>query len=170
MGGTEARTLQAAGAMRVCAIGAFLCFTAVCCAKPATSVHDVREDALRRAQVWTEPATRIEDARLDETVPGPDGFAADAVVTCRFKAGGIAGSSAKFDCLLDDGHTVKVKYGRANPEVYSVMRISTRRSSNGLQRDVNSRRRRPEAGRGRSCARSMRRRAAPVAPRLTRSV
>ena len=80
------------------------------------AAHD---DALRRARVWEEPATPIEEAQLDRNPEGAHAFAADEVVECRFKPGGIAGSTPKFDCELHSGEIVKVKYGRSNPEVYT---------------------------------------------------
>ncbi|MCU1383462.1 MAG: hypothetical protein JWL71_2159 [Acidobacteria bacterium] len=80
------------------------------------ALHD---EAMRRAQVWLEPATPIENAQLDRNPEAADGFAADAVVECTFKPGGIGGTTPKFDCELADGNTVKVKYGRSNPEVYT---------------------------------------------------
>jgi len=86
---------------------------------PAASFAAVHDEALRRAQVWIEPATPIPDARPGENPPGADTFATDAMVSCRFRPGGIAGSTPKFDCELEDGEKVKVKYGRDNPEVYA---------------------------------------------------
>ena len=78
------------------------------------AVHD---EALRRAQVWQEPAIPIEEAKLGRN-PGEE-FAAGATVECTFKPGPIAGTTPKFDCDLGDGDRVKVKYGRPNPEVYT---------------------------------------------------
>ena len=80
------------------------------------AIHD---DALRRAQVWQEPDTPIEEAKLDRNPDGANGFATDEVVECAFRPGGIAGSTPKFDCELAGGEVVKVKYGRANAEVYT---------------------------------------------------
>jgi hypothetical protein len=80
------------------------------------AAHD---QALRRAQVWIEPATPIESAKLGENPAGADSFGRDATVDCRFKPGGVAGSTPKFDCELPGGEKVKVKYGASNPEVYT---------------------------------------------------
>jgi hypothetical protein len=80
------------------------------------TVHD---RALRRAQVWTGSAVPIESAKLGDNPPGPGAFARDAVVECRFKPGGISGSTPKFECELPSGEKVKIKYGGANPEVYT---------------------------------------------------
>ena len=84
-----------------------------------TAFAAIHDEAMRRAQVWEEPAIRIEDAKLDRNPDSPHGFAADEVVECRFEPGGIAGTTPKFDCALPDGESVKVKYGRSNPEVYT---------------------------------------------------
>jgi hypothetical protein len=80
------------------------------------AAHDA---ALRRAQVWLEPATPIEQASLGTNPGGDNGFAAGEVVACRFKPGGVSGTTPKFDCELPGGETVKVKYGRGNAEVYT---------------------------------------------------
>ena len=80
------------------------------------AAHD---DALRRARVWEEPAIPIEQAKLDRNPEGAHSFATDEVVECRFKPGGIAGSTPKFECELAGGEHVKIKYGRSNPEVYT---------------------------------------------------
>ena len=84
-------------------------------ADPA-AVHD---EVLRRAQVWVEPSTPIEKAKLGENPPGHGAFAADQVVDCRFKPGGVSGTTPKFDCELPGGEKIKVKYGASNPEVYT---------------------------------------------------
>ena len=88
-------------------------------ARNDTAYALAHDDALRRAQVWFEPATAAEKAKLGENPDGPDTFAPDQVVNCRFKPGGVSGSTPKFDCQLDSGEKVKVKYGRDNAEVYS---------------------------------------------------
>lgn len=85
-------------------------------------VHDA---ALRRARVWLTPATSIETARLGENPAGPDSFSPGAIVSCRFKPGGVAGSTPKFDCELPGGEKVKVKYGSDNAEVYTEV-LATR--------------------------------------------
>jgi hypothetical protein len=67
---------------------------------------ELRDDALRRAQ--TRIALPLSPA-IDLDVEEPP-------LTCRFIARQPSGTSAKFDCVLDGGEIVKVKYGR-NPEV-----------------------------------------------------
>jgi hypothetical protein len=71
-----------------------------------TALH---AEVLRRAHVWEEPATPIEDAKLDRNPDGHGSFAVDDVVECTFKLGGISGSTPKFECELADGEHVKVK-------------------------------------------------------------
>src|SRR6185436_17953152 len=59
-----------------------------------------------------------------ENPPGDGSFPPDAVVACRFRPGAVSGSTPKFDCELPDGGKVKVKYGRANPEVFTEVAAS----------------------------------------------
>ncbi len=67
---------------------------------------EIRDDALRRAAVFvTRPSTPVLDLN---TLEPP--------VRCRFIARYPSGTSAKFDCVLEGGEIIKVKYGR-NPEV-----------------------------------------------------
>ena len=49
----------------------------------------------------------------------------NAVVPCRFKPAGVGGSTPKFDCELESGEKVRVKYGRDNAEVFAEV-IATR--------------------------------------------
>jgi hypothetical protein len=86
---------------------------------PEGAFQAIHDDAMRRAQVWEAPETPIEEAKLDRNPAGKGAFSPDEIVECRFKPGGVAGSTPKFDCELPTGETVKVKYGRANPEVYT---------------------------------------------------
>lgn len=67
--------------------------------------RDVRDDAFRRAAVRLDPA----DAVMFEALP-------EGVLPCRFVRDAPSGTSAKFDCVLEGGQLVKVKYGR-NPEI-----------------------------------------------------
>jgi hypothetical protein len=85
----------------------------------ASSFVVAHEEAMRRAQVWAEPATPIDKARPGENPGGAHRFGRDEAVRCQFRPGGIAGNTPKFDCQLESGEKVKVKYGRSNPEVYT---------------------------------------------------
>jgi hypothetical protein len=86
---------------------------------------DAREQALRRAQVWNEPVVPIGSARLADNPAGSEPFSVEAVVPCRFKPAGVGGSTPKFDCELESGEKVRVKYGRGNAEVFAEV-IATR--------------------------------------------
>lgn len=70
-----------------------------------------RQDALRRAVFQTD------DAVDTGSEPLASGFAAGGVPSCRFVPAPVSGTSAKFDCVIDGGEIVKVKYGR-NPEIH----------------------------------------------------
>src|SRR5688572_2096153 len=93
-----------------------------------TAEHD---EALRRAQVWFEPAMPIEEARLGENPTGPRGpgdedtFSPDEEVVCSFKPDFVSGSTPKFDCERPNGKKIKVKYGRNNAEIYAEV-VATR--------------------------------------------
>ena len=80
------------------------------------AAHDA---ALRRARVWSEPDTPIERAKLGDNPEGPEALAPNKAVSCFFRPGGVSGSTPKFDCELESGVKVKVKYGRENAEVYA---------------------------------------------------
>jgi hypothetical protein len=53
--------------------------------------------------VYVEPTTPIDAAKLGENPGGEDSFTPDELVPCRFKPGGVSGSTPKFDCALDGG-------------------------------------------------------------------
>src|SRR5689334_9686012 len=59
----------------------------------------IRQDALSRAGVRT-PGSPV------------DGQPRDEALTCRYLADEPSGTSPKFNCVLDGGEIVKVKYGR----------------------------------------------------------
>jgi hypothetical protein len=64
---------------------------------------------IQRAQVWKPVAVPEMDLRL-----GPQGkgaLAPNASVTCDYVEGELEGAQPKFDCKLEDGSVVKVKYG-----------------------------------------------------------
>src|SRR5256885_7659052 len=84
--------------------------------EPSTAEH---QQAMRRAQVWLEPAVPIEQAKPGENPPGPDSFSPDEAVVCSFKPAYMGGSTPKFDCELPNGDKIKVKYGRDNAEIYA---------------------------------------------------
>ncbi len=65
-----------------------------------------RRQALSRARVWPRSRSALEPpsfrvATLDD-------------VSCRFLVTRVGGTTPKFDCALDDGETLRVKYGNAS--------------------------------------------------------
>ena len=85
--------------------------------------------------MWAEPGTPIEEAKLGENPAGRDSFTTDQVVDCKFKPGGVAGSTPKFDCELRGGEKVKVKYGAGNAEVYTEVAASRLLAALGFPTD-----------------------------------
>jgi hypothetical protein len=63
----------------------------------------VRRDALARARVWRDSSPAFAD--------GP--FRASTVdeISCRFIVTHLGGTTPKFDCVLESGETIRVKYG-----------------------------------------------------------
>jgi hypothetical protein len=78
---------------------------------PGADAAAMREDALRRAQVWREPAVPIEQADLSGPAPEERPLDTSAVV-CKFVPRPHSGTTAKFDCILPGGEVIKVKYAR----------------------------------------------------------
>jgi hypothetical protein len=85
---------------------------------PATPLHakELRDDALRRAQVWRGSDLAAFD--FSANPPDPSDALSGSVVSCRFLSEPVSGTTPKFNCVLADGEVVKVKYGR-NPEIQS---------------------------------------------------
>lgn len=70
---------------------------------------DQRIELLSRAQVWRTPKVPIAKAS----------FAGDATIaslTCKFKVTELGGTTPKFDCDLEDGQEIRIKYGKG-PEI-----------------------------------------------------
>jgi hypothetical protein len=101
----------------------------------ADDLERVRAGALRRAKVWRPPAAPIGSADLSRNPGGPDGFAATDVVPCRFVLKSSEGRSPKFQCVLDGGEVVKVKYGRNNPETFGEVAATRLVSALGFGAD-----------------------------------
>lgn len=66
-----------------------------------------RTELLRRAQVWRPPQTPIDRAVFD-------GVNRDEV-SCRFEVDDLGGTTPKFDCVLESGEEIRIKYG-SGPE------------------------------------------------------
>jgi hypothetical protein len=82
--------------------------------KPATMSVSASErlEALARVQVWRAPSVPISKARLAKDPAQPD------FISCRFKITELGGTAPKFDCVLDGGEQIRVKYGHT-AEIHS---------------------------------------------------
>ena len=103
---------------RVALAAALLCLVTPIVSAGATP----RTDALQRARVWTAVAVERMDLRA-----GPDDprrFPFLATVACQYENKPLRGHSLKFACSLADGHSVKVKVGDTNGEVFAEVAAS----------------------------------------------
>jgi hypothetical protein len=106
---------------------------------PVTPAHAaaIRQDAFRRAAVRVpgpvRPSTR---SGRPEPVEGrgSGGPSNDDSLTCRYLADEPSGTSPKFNCVLDGGEIVKVKYGR-NSEIHAEAAATTLLSLLGYPAD-----------------------------------
>jgi hypothetical protein len=64
-----------------------------------------RADAMARAQVWRQPETPVSRVRF-----GAD-RAAPSNIECRFRLTDLGGTTPKFNCLLESGKELRIKYG-----------------------------------------------------------
>lgn len=71
---------------------------------------------IRRAHVWVAADVAAMDIR---TGPGQHEFAPNALVQCDFSPKEFGGRTPKFGCAIGSGDVRKVRYGRANGEVYA---------------------------------------------------
>lgn len=79
--------------------------------------NEERADALARAAVWQMPKVEITKANLGMPSDQPQSIA------CKFILDAPNGTAPKFDCTLDSGERVRVKYGRT-PEIPSEVAAS----------------------------------------------
>jgi hypothetical protein len=77
---------------------------------------------IQRARIWT-PVT-VPEMDIRRGPQGKGSFPPDAAVTCDYVETKLEGASPKFDCRLDDGSVVKVKYGSGGEVLGEV--LSTR--------------------------------------------
>lgn len=82
-----------------------------------------RSSVLVRSQVWR--PTNVASLNLRRGPQGPGAFPFLARVTCRYDDKALSGHSPKFACVIGKGDDVKVKFGRANGEVYGEV-LATR--------------------------------------------
>jgi hypothetical protein len=64
-----------------------------------------RDDALARARIWAPPRVPVAAAYFGTDPSHP------LELTCRFKVSELGGTTRKFDCQLENGETIRVKYG-----------------------------------------------------------
>jgi hypothetical protein len=74
--------------------------------------EEERLDAISRATVWQRPAAPIGKARMDSDPSQPKSL------ECIFAVTEVGGTAPKFDCHLETGERIRVKYGRS-PEIPS---------------------------------------------------
>ena len=79
--------------------------------------QEERADALARAAIWQQPGVEISKANLGPPTDQPPSIA------CKFILDAPNGTSPKFDCTLDSGERIRVKYGRT-PEIPSEVAAS----------------------------------------------
>jgi hypothetical protein len=83
----------------------------------AEDTDRLRAEAIARADVWMPTDVATMDIRTGPV--RPDAFPFLATVTCEYLPKRLSGASPKFACRLGDEDELKVKYGRANAEVYA---------------------------------------------------
>jgi hypothetical protein len=69
-----------------------------------TVSRDERLDAIARAQVWREPERGAAGSHLSSTAVVDE-------LSCRFILKRLSGTTPKFNCVLDTGEEVRIKYG-----------------------------------------------------------
>lgn len=117
---------------------------AACREKPSKPAHDVedgmlspavRDAALARARVWSEPRTPIASFDFRANPPGPGSFEPTADVECTFKQKKVGGTTPKFYCTMANGETLKVKYGEPNGEIPAEVAATRLLSALGFPTD-----------------------------------
>ena len=64
-----------------------------------------RAEAIARAQIWREPRTSLSRVRFGASAGMPSSL------ECQFRFTDLGGTTPKFDCVLDSGKELRVKYG-----------------------------------------------------------
>jgi hypothetical protein len=108
---------------RVASAATFLiCLLIVHASTRASADSTGRADALRRARIWT--AVAVERMDLKAGPADPRGFPFLATVACQYENTKLRGHSLKFACAIAPGHSVKVKVGASNGEVFAEVAAS----------------------------------------------
>ena len=95
----------------------------------------LRDEALASAKVCRPPAIAIRDANLATNSGGTDRFDDFGEVVCRFSLTAVNGTTPKFNCVLTSGELLKIKYGRANPELHAEVAASRLLTALGFMAD-----------------------------------
>jgi hypothetical protein len=80
---------------------------------PSGGEHTVRAAAMRAADVRIAGPGTNASPDFSANPPDPTGLLSRDPVTCRFVPRNLAGTTPKFDCVLEGGEVVRVKYGRS---------------------------------------------------------
>jgi hypothetical protein len=72
--------------------------------------EEQRQDALSRAQIWRQPPVPIREAYFGADANRPTNL------TCKFTMSELGGTTPKFDCTLESGEQIRIKYGKG-PEI-----------------------------------------------------
>jgi len=70
-----------------------------------------RDDALARARVFVQSPPDIPSLDLRTSPRDARPFAPDQLIECTYVPKAIKGTTPKFDCALQDGEVIKIKYG-----------------------------------------------------------
>ena len=90
-----------------------------------------RRDAIERAGVRLRNPEAVLFERFSQPNPGPT---SEGPLVCRFLSDEPTGTSAKFNCVLDGGDVIKVKYNR-NSEIHAETAASTLLDALGFAAD-----------------------------------
>jgi hypothetical protein len=74
--------------------------------KKAIVSAEERDKLLSAAQLWRAPSTPIEQVSFAADPQAPD------EIRCRFTVSELGGTTPKFDCTLEHGEPIRVKYGK----------------------------------------------------------
>jgi hypothetical protein len=110
------RSVAAAVIIASAAIGGCAHLGAAKAPKPDATDQE-RLLAIHRAQVWK--ATNVPSMDLMTGPPGKGAFPPNGLVTCNYLPKQLGGNTPKFACLIQPDDELKVKYGRANGEVFA---------------------------------------------------
>jgi hypothetical protein len=95
-----------------------------------------RSAALRRARVWQPPAIPIEQFDFSRNPAELGPIEPDATISCKYFPEKVGGLTPKFECILNGGQVVKVKYGPHNREVFGEVAAARLLTAMGFATDA----------------------------------